>query len=188
MSARHNARADKLARLLRTSEHDYGVSHGYLTVLSPHELDTMIAYVEQTPRTTAYGRVISREVAARIVGVSLSSGNDVRLAMKFDSPNVGEFEQVLEGCGLPGIMDDNSPDQTDRISAVFYAVDKCFFEMTPLQGVNLGLYQSFMKLVYDNPTDATHMVDIAVARDTLDSELISLVSNNPSSTLEDGAL
>jgi hypothetical protein len=188
VSARHNARADKLARLLRTSEHDYGVASSYLTFLSPHELDTMIAYVEQTPRTTTYGRVISREVAARIVGVSLSSGNDVRLAMKFDSPNVGEFAQVLEGCGLPGAMDDQSPEQTTRISAVLYVADKCFFEMSPLNGVNLGLYQSFMKLVYENPTAATHMIEIAVARDSLDAELISLVRNSPSPALGDGAL
>lgn len=188
MSVKQNLRAEKLSRLLRTSEHDYGVSTGTMLYLSPHELDAMISYIERTPRTTAYGRVLSRDEAARIIGVSLNSGKGARLAMRLDSPDTGDFKETLENCGLSPELLVQGTDHDTAFAAALYVYEQLFLRTALPEFSPSSIFQSFMKLIYDNPTEAAYMVDIAISRNTLDNETIKLVSSNDCKPLNEGVL
>lgn len=155
---------------------------------SPHDLDSMITYIEQAPRKTPYGRIMTRDHAARVIGVSLSSGNDVRLAMRLDSPNDGDLVETLNRCGFPEALDNDSPEHYKKLAAVLYAADELFLQTDFTDEPSSGTFQSFMKLVYGNPKEAAYMVEIAVARDEIDVELINMIRSNGCLPLDEGVL
>jgi len=170
--------------------------HGLKTVLygmSRPLLETIFAYLTDTPKTTLIGALLSEGDAVRIIDRTDRNDGDLLLAMRYNCADnrFGKLEDSLSKAGIEvtrGELRSASDDEILRFSALLYAEDLIFYRFIYHPDYKTTKLASLYKYVEENPVLASRIMEVAVERYSLDAELIKAVLETETPVLETGVL
>lgn len=191
ITAKQRSLCAQIEPLLR--KYDLGGNGSILSYLPLIDLRSILAYLKNTPRITRVGFQMTEKEAAHVIGGTLRSGGNIRLAILLDclDNRYHKIARSLKDTGVTinhGALDDISEADVLRYSALLHAENVTFERFGHHEDYKNGKVSELYRYVGENPSQASRIMEVAKQRYSLDVSLIETVLGTDVPALESGVL